>query len=83
MLPQNTNLAYPYPAQIFLAMALGPKKAVILNWMASLVATGAKRAAEKFSPQKDKRQKKDFEWELDKENLNVSATASQVILKQY
>ena len=56
-------------------MAPGPKKAAVLKWMASLVAAGTKRAAEKLSPWKKKKQKKDFD--LDdannlKGNLNVS-----------
>jgi hypothetical protein len=46
-------------------MALGSKKAAILKCMASLATAGAKRAAEKLSPQKKKKQKVDIVLDQD------------------
>jgi hypothetical protein len=53
-------------------MAPGPKKAAVLKQMAFLATAGAKRAAEKLSPQKKKKPKVDTELDshANKENLS-------------
>jgi hypothetical protein len=51
-------------------MAPGRKKGFVLKRMVSLVATGSKRVAEKFSPRKNKQRKVDFKPDgANKENM--------------
>jgi hypothetical protein len=58
--------------QSSLTMAPVPKKAAVLKCMASLATAGAKRAAEKLSPQKKKKQKVDIVLDQDANDENVT-----------